>query len=112
MDFLKKYTRDEIEAILKECRFQIEKMVQSKSQRPCEIMVFIPEYFIRTLNDYFRVTYGKENSMTEIVFGDGATFYGVKNFYPSPINEIIISCKENPNLYENLNFNIELKTVN
>lgn len=108
MDFLKKYTRDEIETILKECRFQIEKMVQSKSQRPCEIMVFIPDYFTKLLNTYFKQTYGNSN-VGEIVFGDGSTFYGVKNFYPSPINEIIISCRENPNLYEDLNFNITLK---
>jgi len=108
MDFLKKYTRDEIETILKECRFQIDKMAQRNDKHISEIMVFMPDYFTKLLDSYFRQTYGN-NNMNEIVFNNG--FYGVKNFYPSPINEIIISCRENPNLHENLNFNIELKPV-
>jgi len=100
-----KYDFTEIEAILRECRLQIAKMAELTN--PYEVLVLMPDYFRRILDEYFRETCGQ--AMCDVCFGTGATFYGVKNFYPSPSNEIIISCLSNPLKDESLEVKIQLK---
>lgn len=102
---LKEYTYQEVEAILKECRLQISKMAELTN--PTEVLVLMPEYFRHILNDYFRETC--KETLCELCLGTGATFYGVKNFFPSPNNQIIISCLKNALMKESLEVRIDLK---
>lgn len=102
---LKEYTYDEIETILKECRLQIGKIAELTN--PTEVLVLMPNYFRSILDYYFRETC--KTALCEICFGTGSTFYGVKNFYPSPSNQIIISCLDNALNKESLEVKIDLK---
>ncbi|QHB38474.1 hypothetical protein lotta81_gp016 [Flavobacterium phage vB_FspM_lotta8-1] len=99
------YKITEIENILAECRRKIGEL--SLIVNPSEIMVFIPDYFRKIIDSYFRATC--QAVLCEICFGTGSTFYGVKHFYPSPNNTIIISCLKNAAKKESVEFIIKLK---
>jgi hypothetical protein len=102
---IEEYEFIEIENILAECRHKISEL--SVMVNPSEIMVFIPDYFRKVIDLYFRSTC--QAVLCEVCFGIGSTFYGVKHFYPSPNNTIIISCLKNATKKESVEFIIELK---
>lgn len=99
------YEFQEIEVILTECRKEIARL--SSITNASEIMVFMPDYFRKIIDLYFRATC--QAVLCEVCFGQGSTFYGVKHFYPSPNNKIIISCLKNATMKESVEVIIELK---
>jgi hypothetical protein len=96
---MKKFSYEDIDVILQDIVNAI-KAIQKENNGFAETLtVYMPNYFRTVLNLYYQ-SKASPPIRRYIEFGDGSSFYGVKNFYPSPFNQIIISDLKAPQFNE------------
>jgi hypothetical protein len=102
----KKFSYEDIDVIIQDVVSAIKEVQKENNGFGETLAVYMPNYFRHILNDYFFSKVGGQNRKG-IEFGEGASFYGIKNFYPSPFNQIIISDLKAP-LFQELTKIIQL----
>jgi hypothetical protein len=88
---MKRFSYEEIEVIIEDVRKSIWYVKHENNGIDETICIYIPDYFRIVLNMYFRGRFSTNQPFRAIEFGNDSSFYGIKNFYPSPFNQIIIS---------------------
>lgn len=101
----KRYSETEIREILDKVQHAV--AVTSYQQGFSSVLIYVPDYFRHVMNAYFSLKHA--NGTRGVEFGTGNSFFGVKNFFPSPNNTIIISCLKNAQNENNLETIIKLK---
>jgi hypothetical protein len=88
---MKKFSYEDIDVILQDVIKAIYDVQKENNGRVETLAIYIPDYFRTVLNMYFESKFAVNTKFKGIAFGQGSSFYGVKNFYPSPFNQIIVS---------------------
>lgn len=88
---MKKFSYEDIDVILEDVIKAIYDVQKENNGRVETIAIYMPDYFRTVLNMYFESKFLTGTRFKGIQFGHGSSFYGVKNFYPSPFNQIIVS---------------------
>lgn len=103
---MKKFSHEDIDVIIEDVVKAIHEVQKENNGFVETLAIYMPDYFRHVLNAYF---FNKVNGQNRkgIEFGHGSSFYGVKNFFPSPYNQIIVSDLKAP-LFQELTKIIEL----
>lgn len=87
----KTFSYEDIDVILQDVLTAICKIQEENNGRVETLAIYMPDYFRTVLNLYFKSKFIINQRFKGIEFGHESSFYGVKNFYPSPFNQIIVS---------------------
>jgi hypothetical protein len=95
----RKFSYEDIDVIIEDVVKAIYQVQKENNGNVESMIIYIPDYFRTILNQYF---FSKINGTNKkgIEFGYGASFYGIKKFFPSPFNQIIVSDLNAPNFIE------------
>lgn len=96
---MKKFSYEDIDVILQDVIIAINEVQKENNGFVETLAIYMPNYFRKVLNSYFASKITGPNKK-EVEFGQGASFYGVKNFYPSPFDLIIVSDIKAPQFEE------------
>ena len=88
---MKKFSYEDIEIILQDVIKSIYEVQEENNGFVETLAIYIPNYFRTVLNQYFESKFSINTRFKSIEFGQNSSFYGIKNFYPSPFNQIIVS---------------------
>ncbi len=97
---MKKFSYEDIDVILQDVIKAIYDVQKENNGYVETLAIYIPDYFRTVLNLYFESKFSLNTRFKGIAFGHGSSFYGVKNFYPSPFNQIIVSDLKAPQFKE------------